>query len=263
MITSLRNTQVQAARKLAKRGVRDSRRRFIVEGAMGVGEALVTGAPVTSVMVDSAKDAYEELATLARRRKVPVIEISSQIMNAISGATTPPGILAICEYIDLEPPLLLARPLELVVVLAGVRDPGNAGTIIRSASAVGADAIFLGDETVDVYNPKVIRATAGAVFRLPLARNVEVPWLLEELERRGFRRLAADPKGEVVYDQVDMRNKIALILGNEASGVNPVVAEAVDARVAIPMKGGLDSLNVGMAAAVLLFEAARQRRTVA
>jgi RNA methyltransferase, TrmH family len=230
---------------------------------MGVGEALATGAPVTSLMIDSSKGSYEELSSLARRRKVQVMEVSPRVMNAISGATTPPGILAVCEYVDLDPRLLLERPLELVVVLAGVRDPGNAGTIIRSASAVGADALFLGDETVDVYNPKVIRATAGAVFHLPLSRNVEVPWLLEDLERRGFRRLAADPKGEVVYDQVDMRNKIALILGNEASGVDPVVAEAVDARVAIPMKGGLDSLNVGMAAAVLLFEAARQRRTVA
>jgi RNA methyltransferase, TrmH family len=230
---------------------------------MGVGEALATGAPVLSLMVDPSRGSFEELARLARLRKVPVLEVSPRIMEAISGATTPPGILAICEFIDLDAGLLLSRPLEFVVVLAGVRDPGNAGTIIRSSLAVGVSAIFLGDETVDVYNPKLIRATAGAVFRLPLARGVEVPWLLRELGRREFERLAADPKGEVVYDQVDMRNKIALILGNEASGINSELAEAVDARVAIPMRGGLDSLNVGMAASVLLFEAARQRRTVA
>ncbi|MDQ4148673.1 MAG: RNA methyltransferase [Actinomycetota bacterium] len=263
MITSFRNPHVQAARKLVKRGVRDAKRRFLVEGAIGVGEAISRGARLASLIVDPSKEGFEEQVRAARQRKVPVLEVSRAIMGAISGATTPPGIMAVAEFLDLPPEILLDRPIGLVVVLAGVRDPGNAGTIIRSACAVGVDAVFVGAETVDLYNPKLIRATAGAVFHVPIARNVAVPWLLTELGKRQIKRLAADPKGETVYDQVDMSGRVAFILGNEAWGVTPEIAGAVDARVAIPMKGGQESLNVGMAASVLLFEAARQRRTVA
>ena len=260
MITSLRNPSIQAARKLHKRGVRDARREFLIEGANGVGQALQSAAPLTLVFVEGPDDQFPEHTRQARSQGVQVLTVSDAAMRVISSTTTPPGIVAVSRFVDRDPVALLKEQLSLVVVLAGVRDPGNAGTILRSSAAAGADAVFLGDSTVDVYNPKLVRATAGAVFGLKISRNVEIPWLLNELGTLGLHRVSADPAGESVYDQVDFRRRTALVLGNEAWGVTAELASAVDARVSIPMSKSVESLNVGMAATVLLFEAARQRR---
>ncbi len=260
MITSLRNPHIQAARKLAKRTVRDATREFLVEGANGVGQALESGAPLTILFVQGLDDGFPDLTRQAQARGVQVLTVSDVVMEAISSTTTPPGIVAISRFVDRDPVALLKEPLTLAVVLAGVRDPGNAGTIVRSCAAAGVEGIFLGDTTVDIYNPKVVRATAGALFTLPFSRKVEIPWVLTELGNLDLYRVAADPAGETDYDQVDFRRRTALVLGNEAWGVPAELASAVDARVSIPMSKSVESLNVGMAATVLLFEAARQRR---
>ena len=260
MITSVRNVHIQNARKLKKRGVRDARREFLIEGAMGVSQALQSSARIHALFLEDSGDNFPELAKAARARKVPLMTVSAPVMKVISSTTNPPGVVAVGEFVDCAPADLLSRSPELVVVLAGVRDPGNAGTIVRSCAAVGVDALFLGDTTVDVYNPKFVRATAGAIFNLPFARNVEIPWLLEELGGLNLNRIAADPRGEVVYDQVDFTGPSALILGNEAWGVTREIAHSADVVVSIPMNESVESLNVGMAATVLLFEAARQRR---
>lgn len=262
MITSVRNVHIQSARKLLKRGVRDARREFLIEGAMGVSQALQSPGRVQALFLEESADNFPELARAARARKVPVMEAAAPVMRVISSTTNPPGVVAVGEFLDFKPADLLSRSPGLVVVLAGVRDPGNAGTIVRSCAAVGVDALFLGETTVDVYNPKFVRATAGTIFNLPFARNVEIPWLLEELGGLNVNRIAADPRGAVVYDQVDFRKPSALIVGNEAWGVTPETAAAADVVVKIPMSESVESLNVGMAATVLLFEAARQRRAV-
>ena len=260
MITSLRNPHIQAARKLVKRAVRDGRREFLVEGPNGVGQALESGAPITILFTVGPGDTFPEHSLRARAHGVPVLAVSEDVMRAISSTTSPAGIVAVSRFVDRDPVVLLKESPGLAVVLAGVRDPGNAGTIIRSCAAAGADAVFLGEATVDIYNPKFVRATAGAMFNLPFARNVEIRWLLNELGSLGLQRVAADPVGEAVYDQVDFRRRTAFVLGNEAWGVTEELASAVDARVSIPMSKSVESLNVGMAATVLLFEAARQRR---
>lgn len=262
MITSLRNAHVLNARKLLKRGIRDSRREFLVEGEMGVAQALGSAGRMIALFLDESVNDFSALGRAARARRVPVLEVDTPVMRAIASTSTPPGVVAICEFIDWSPADLLRRELDLVVVLAGVRDPGNAGTIVRSCAAVGVDALFLGDSTVDIYNPKFVRATAGAMFGLPFARDVEIPWLLDELGARALNRIAADPRGDVVYDQVDLKKPSAFILGNEARGVAPEVAQTCDCLVCIPMTDAVESLNVGMAATVLFFEAARQRRLI-
>ncbi|MGQ0678500.1 MAG: TrmH family RNA methyltransferase [Actinomycetota bacterium] len=260
MITSVRNGQVQSASKLLRRGVRDLRREFLVEGAKGVEQALAGPVRVIALFLEEPAGQFPVLARAARARKVPVLEVTGAVIRAISSTTSPQGVVAVCEFVDWPPADLLRRPLGLVVVLAGVRDPGNAGTIVRSCAAVGVDALFLGGGTVDVYNAKFVRATAGAIFNLPFARNVEIPWLLEELGDRALNMVAADPRGDVVYDQVDFCKPTAFVLGNESWGVPPDLAQACSNAVIIPMSGRVESLNVGMAATVLLFEAARQRR---
>jgi TrmH family RNA methyltransferase len=234
---------------------------FLVEGPTGVSEALSAGAPLETVFVQQpAADRVADVAERAAAAGVRVVEVSDRAMESISDTTTPQGIVAVARFVDQSPQTLLDGLTGLSVVLADVRDPGNAGTILRSAWAVGAQAVFLGTGTADPYNPKVVRSSAGALFRVPVARGVAIPWLLDELGARGIRRVVADPHSGLAYDEVDLTGPCALLFGNEAWGVPEEVVRRVDERATIPMQGQAESLNVGAAAAVFLFEAARQRR---
>lgn len=264
MITSLHNSQVQAAKKLLKRAVRAEKRQFLVEGARAVGEALQAKAPIQALFVDRTKGAeIAELASLARSLSVSVHEASAAVMKSISATTSPPGIVGVCGFVDIDPTQLIKRRLSLITVLGQVRDPGNAGTILRTCRAAGVDGVFVTSGTVDVYNPKLVRATAGALFSIPWARDVQLRWLLDELGHRRINRVAADPRGDAVYDQIDMAKPTAFLVGNEAWGLPSDLSAPVDAKVSIPMSASSESLNVAVAAAVLLFEAARQRRNLA
>lgn len=260
MITSIRNSHIRQARKLTKRGLRDKASLFLVEGTRGIREAFNAGAGVEIVFVQpSAGEGVSEVAELGRRRSLPVLEVSDAVMRSISGTTTPPGAIAVARYVDKDPQTLLDRKPTLAVVVAGVRDPGNLGTILRTAWAAGAEAAFLGNGTVDAYNPKVVRAAAGALFNLPVARDVELLWLLSEFGKEAVRRIVADPRAPTPYGELDLAGPCALVFGGEAQGVTEEVASSVDVAARIPMPGGAESLNVAVAAALFLFEAARQR----
>jgi TrmH family RNA methyltransferase len=258
--------------------MRDRSREFLVEGANGIEEALESGNRLEVLFVSgptgmasrgtasqgSASQGGESqldgLVEKARAARVQTFEVSPEVMRAISDADTPPGAVAIAPFVDIDPLRLLDSGSDLLVVLAEVRDPGNLGTILRTARAAGAGGIFLSKGTVDVYNPKVVRASAGALFHVAVAREVAVPWVLTELGTRHIRRVAADPTASASYDEVDMRGPSALVFGNEAWGLPGEAVGAVDERASIPMKAAAESLNVGIAAALFLFEAVRQRR---
>jgi len=258
VISSTHNPLVQRARKLRKRGLRARTRQFLVEGMNGISEAFAAGK--TPELLFLTETAPEQLAELARASRVPVHAVSEGVMRAISDAENPPGAVAVVPFVDVEPERLLACATDLVVVLAGVQDPGNLGTTLRTARAAGAGAVFLTEGTVDVYNAKVVRASAGALFRVSVAREVAVPWVLAGLGSRGFRRIAAVPAAPTAYDEVDMSGPCALVFGNEARGLPRDVLSSVDERASIPMQESAESLNVGISAAVFLFEASRQRR---
>ncbi|HWD07873.1 MAG TPA: RNA methyltransferase [Actinomycetota bacterium] len=258
MISSTHNPLVQRARKLRKRGLRARTREFLVEGAHGITEAFSAGQ--TPELLFLTESAPVELADLARASRVPVHAVSEPVMKLISDAENPPGAVAVVPFVDVEPGRLLACPTDLAVVLAGVQDPGNLGTTLRTARAAGAGAVFLTEGTVDLYNAKVVRASAGALFRVSVAREVAVPWVLAGLGSRGFRRIAAVPTAPTAYDEVDMSGPCALVFGNEARGLGDDVLAAVDERASIPMDERAESLNVGISAAVFLFEVSRQRR---
>lgn len=261
MITSIRNDLVLRARKLHRRGMRDRLRAFLVEGVNGVGAALDAGVGLELLFVTGGAGAgIAELSRQAGTAGVPVVEVSDPVMSAMADAETPPGAVAIAPFVDVDPIVLLDKEPALSVVLDEVRDPGNLGTILRTAQAAGAGAVYLTTGTVDAYNAKVVRASAGALFHVPVAREVAVPWILNELGNRRVRRVAADPTATATYDEVDMRGRCALVFGNEARGLTEEVAAAVDERASIPMEPSAESLNVAIAAAVFLFEAVRQRR---
>lgn len=261
MISSLRNPHVQRARKLKKRGVRARVREFLAEGPTAVREAFARGAAVELLLVEGEGDhGAPDLLEAAASARTRVVRVAPAVMKAVSDATTPPGLVAVVPFVDADPAALVERPLSLALFVAEVRDPGNLGTMLRTAWAVGADAVFLGRGTVDLYNPKVVRSSAGAIFHVPVARDVDAAAVLTALAERGLRRIAADPRGRTLYDELDMTGPCALVFGNEAWGIPEGVSEMVDERVRIPMQGDAESVNVGVAAAVFLFEALRQRR---
>jgi TrmH family RNA methyltransferase len=245
--------------------MRDRAQEFLVEGANGIEGALESGRRLEVLFVSGPTSQGGEvqldgLVEKARAARVQTYEVSPEVMHSISDADTPPGAVAVAPFVDVDPAQLLDAGSDLLVVLAEVRDPGNLGTILRTARAAGAGGVFLTKGTVDVYNPKVVRASAGALFHVPVAREVAVPWVLAELGARNIRRVAADPTATATYDEVDMRGPSALVFGNEAWGLPGEAVAAVDDRASIPMRASAESLNVGIAAAVFLFEAVRQRR---
>ena len=261
MISSVHNPLVQRARKLRKRGMRARAGSFLVEGVNGIAEALAAGVrPDVLFVTEPCPESVDGLAGAARAARVAVHPVSEPVMRALSDAETPPGVVAVVPFIDVGAERILDGGSDLLVVLEAVQDPGNLGTSLRTARAAGAGGVLLTEGTVDIYNPKVVRASAGAMFRVPVAREVAIPWVLAELALRRFRRIAAVPTAPATYDEVDMGGPCALVFGNEARGLSQEALAAVDQQASIPMHAAADSLNVGISAAVFLFEAGRQRR---
>jgi TrmH family RNA methyltransferase len=230
-------------RLLRRRSVRATERAFVLEGPKMVAEAIAAGAPVETVYVAEDAAALEFEAPDIRRLRRGVLE-------RIADTVTPQPVLAICRTFDV--PLATVADASFVVVCLDVQDPGNAGTIFRSAEAAGAGAVVFGGVSVDPFNPKTVRASAGSLFHVPVVVDPD------PLPALGQHRLGTAAHGGTPLDAVDLTRPVALVLGNEAHGL-PSDAP-VDEWVSIPMVGRSESLNVGMAAAILCFEVARQRR---
>jgi TrmH family RNA methyltransferase len=190
-----------------------------------------------------------------------VFELEPGVLARVAGTVTPQPVMAVVETPAHTLTEVGARHPQLVVVCVDVRDPGNAGTVVRSAWAAGADAVVCCEGTVDMWNPKAVRSSAGAVLHVPVVTAGPPASTLEEIGRWGLRRWATVSAGGEDYASAELTQPCALVMGNEASGL-PVaeLASYLDGFVTIPMAGGAESLNVGMATAVLCFEAARQRR---
>lgn len=255
-----RHHEVQRLRRLvARRSSRDGERAFVVEGAKVLSEALDAGAHVETVYL--ADTATDEVVALASRTGARVRHLAPGVLDRVAGTVTPQPILAVVPYVDV--PLQALEGATLVVVCVDVRDPGNAGTILRSAEGAGAGGVVCCNGSVDVFNPKTVRASAGSLFHVPVVVGGEPTEVLKEMARWGIRRLATTADGGADYAGVDLTGPVAFVLGNEAHGLPSSLASVVDQRVTIPMAGRARSLNVGIAAAVLSFEAARQRRVAA
>ena len=189
---------------------------------------------------------------------VRVHELAPGVLERVAGTVTPQPVLAVAPMPDVV--LDQAAGTTLVVVCVDVRDPGNAGSVLRSAEAAGAGAVVFCRGSVDVFNPKTVRSSAGSLFHVPVVSGGDPVEVLQRLGEGGFRRCAAMARGGRPYDEVDLTGPSAVIVGNEASGLPAEVQRHVDVAASIPMVGRAESLNVGVAAALLCFEALRQRR---
>ena len=229
-----------------------------MEGPVVVAEALDVGAPVTDLFVADEPHAAQLIAR-AEESAARVHFVTDAVLDSICDTVTPQGVAAIVRWERRSVgDLLTGAPL--ILVLASVRDPGNAGTLMRSALAAGATGVVVARGAVDPLHPKTVRASAGAIFRIPMLRDEDLAPVLAELRRSGVTIVGADAGSKTAPDDVDLSSPIALVLGNESWGLPEDVRSEVDTTVGIPMPGPAESLNVAIAGSILMFEAVRQRR---
>jgi len=254
------NTRVKEARKLSRRPVRAERRLFLADGPKAVEGALSVRGCAVEVFATSTAD-VASLREAALAVDVSWTLVDDRAMSSLSDSVTPAGVVAVCRFLDADPADVV-RDASLVVVCADVRDPGNAGTVIRTADAVAADGILLAGHSVDPYNAKTVRASVGSLFHLPHALAPDTSGAVATARDAGLVVLAADGAGEVDLFEADelLRGPVAWLLGNEAWGLPPETAALADHRVRIPIPGRAESLNLATAAAVCLYATARARR---
>jgi RNA methyltransferase, TrmH family len=265
-----RSAPIRAARKLTRRAGRDKAGRFLAEGPQAVREALVEAAAarpglVVEVFVSPAAAVrHAELVDRAIDLGVPVHHAVDAALAVLSETVTPQGLVAVCRPVTVPFGEVAPREPRLVPVLAEVRDPGNAGTVIRCADAVGADAVVLTAGSVDPHSGKCVRATAGSLFHLPVAAGVPPAAAVAGLRDRGLTLLAADGAGAVDLDQADaaglLARPTAWLFGNEARGLPAELRGLADEVVRVPIYGRAESLNLATAAAVCLYASARALR---
>jgi RNA methyltransferase, TrmH family len=264
-LTSIRSPKVKAARQLAKRALRLRARSFLAEGPQAVGAALSRDGVVSQLFITAAARArHADLAARAARQGAQVQAVSGEVMAELAQTITPQGVLAVCRYIDIPLARLAASGPRLVVILANVRDPGNAGTVLRTADAAGADGVIFSDASVDPYNSKCVRATAGSLFHLPLVMGVPVAGAVSAMREAGLRVLAADGRATRTLDETGpgepdspLGGPTAWLFGNEAWGLPAGLLALADDAVAVPIYGKAESLNLAAAAAVCLYASAR------
>lgn len=253
MITSTANQQVKEVQKLHKSPkYRSSMGLFVAEGWRLVSEVPKAFVEKVFVIEREMERAGEDFDSAC------VIPVSAQVMKAMSNETSPQGILALVKMADVEDePLSVDNPL--IVALDCVQDPGNLGTIIRTAEAAGVDQILLSKGTVDLYNPKVVKSTMGAIFRMNILQDVVLEDKLPELSQQGIAIYAAHLRGEQNHYGFDYRVGTCFLMGNEGNGLRDEIAYLATTYLKIPMAPEAESLNVAMATGILIYEAVRQR----
>jgi TrmH family RNA methyltransferase len=254
---------VQRLRRLSgRRAARLEEGRFVIDGPTLLAEALASGVAVDEVFTTGG---HPELVAAAEAVGAVVREVRDEVLARATDPTTPQGVAAVARRFEvpLDDALQAAASGPLSLVLVDVNDPGNAGTLVRAAEAAGAAAVLFCGSSVDPSNGKCVRASAGALFHLPVASGGDVGRVLQRLSDLEVHRVATVVDGGTPYDAADLTGPLALVLGSEAHGLPADVVDAVDERLTIPMAGRAESLNVAMAGAVLCFESLRQRRAEA
>ena len=260
MIENPRSPRVRAVAKLAKKSRRKEAGMFLVEGPQAVRELLQFWPErvIDVFITDRANTKHPELATLATEAGVVIEPATDQVLEQMADTQTPQGAVAGAAIPSVSVDDALGEKPTLVVVLDEVRDPGNVGAIIRVADAVGADAVLFVGDCVDAYNPKVVRATTGSLFHLPVVSVPEMAEAVGGLRSRGVQVFAADMGGESLptIPQSVLTQPTAWIFGNEAHGVDPASVALADKTVSLPQYGQVESLNISTAAAVCLYQSA-------
>lgn len=268
MIESLSNVKIKQIQKLIKQSrTRRKERAFVVEGWKMASEALIRNLVLHLYITESEKNSYEEhlkrLGCDFDGKKGRVEIVADSVFRQISDTVTPQGILAIVQMPEYSRKQVVAGnaggiyDTAKLLVLEDIQDPGNMGTILRTAEGAGMSGIVLTKGCVDLFNPKVVRSTMGALFRVPFYICEDLVQEIEMLKQQGFSFYAAHLQGEMDYSQPSYEGKLGILIGNEANGLRDAVAELADVKVKIPMEGELESLNAAVSAALFVYEVHR------
>lgn len=265
MIDNPRSPRVRAVAKLAKREARSETGLFLLEGPQAVSEALTFRPELVLELfaTPTALERYADVAQLAAAADLEAEFVTEQVLDAMADTVTPQGIVAVARQFPTSVKDILASGPRLIAILEEVRDPGNAGTIIRAADAAGADAVIFTGRSVDLYNPKVVRATTGSLFHVPVAVGNELASVLQRVSEAGLTILAADIKGT---DLLEARTSgvldapTAWLFGNEARGLTDEDLALADRAITVPIYGHAESMNLATAASVCLYESAFSQR---
>lgn len=266
MIDNPRSPRVRAVAKLAKKEARVETGLFLLEGPQAVAEALEFR---PELLVDvfatpTALERYSEISRAAAAAGLDIEFVSEQVAEAMADTVTPQGIIAVCRQFPTSVKDILGSEPMLVAILEEVRDPGNAGTIIRAADAAGADAVIFTGRSVDLYNPKVVRATTGSLFHLPVAIGAELELVVERARAAGLQVIAADIKGTdllAARKSGMLESPTAWLFGNEARGLTDEHYALADRAITVPIYGHAESMNLATAASVCLYESAFAQRS--
>lgn len=258
MLTSLQNPLVKSIRKLHQAKARRSQAQFLLEGTHLIQEALATHYPLAIACYTPAWEAAHPDLALALNQSVERVErVSDAVLDGMATTQHPDGVVAIAPQVFRSPKSAIQG---IGLVVETLQDPGNLGTMIRTAVAAGADGLWLSADSVAPDHPKVLRASAGQWFRLPLAVVEDLDSLLMNWEQVGVQLVATSSYATVDYWAVDFTQPTVIVLGNEGAGLSAELQRRATVQVRIPMAGEVESLNVGVSAALLLYEAQRQRR---
>ena len=256
MITSASNQKVKNLIGLIQKS--KSRREqdvFITEGVKMFMEA----------DADRIKEVYVSQSFYEKGNAVDKLEqcnyevLSDDLFKKVSDTQTPQGVLCVMKQYHYELEDLFCRENPLFLILEDIQDPGNLGTMVRTAEGAGVDGIIMTKGTVDIYNPKTIRSTMGSVYRMPFIYTEDLPEVMKQLQSRNVKLYAAHLKGKSFYHQMDFKGATAFLIGNEGNGLKDETADAADVYMKIPMQGKVESLNAAVASVILMYEAARQR----
>jgi RNA methyltransferase, TrmH family len=259
---------LRAARRLSRRKHRQEARRFLAEGRQAISEALRRpGAVIELIAAEDSVDRHRDLINAGGDTGLRVSVAPSCAVAELAATVTPQGLVAVCQMIDVPTDEALAGKPRLVVLCDQVRDPGNLGTVIRCADAFGADAVLVSQDSVDVYNPKTVRATAGSLFHLPLAVGVNVAAAITRARESGLQIFGTDAAAPHTINDLaesgELAGPILWVMGNEAWGLQPHHSALVDRLIALPIYGQAESLNLSTAAAVFLYATATAQRAIA
>lgn len=256
-ITSMSNQIIKEVRSLSNKKGRMTAQAILLEGYRLVKDALDSGAEIRYLIISDSFFQKEELF-LSQMSNIKSVQVPDELFSRISETDSPQGILAVAEKPVYDKKEIISS-IKRVIALENIQDPGNLGTIIRTADACGFNAVLLSKDSADPYNPKVIRSTMGSLFHIPVIIEEDFGEALHELKSRNILLVAAHTRDALPCWDTDMSGDVAIIIGNEGNGLSDKILELVDITVMIPMSGKAESLNASAATSMLIYECMRQR----
>lgn len=260
-ISSSSNPKIKEIKSLYKKKERWNKGMFIIEGIKIVGECIDNNYPITDIIysdelfnINGGEEIFNKI-----RFYDQLINVPSRLFKEISDTENPQGIMAIAKFRENTIASLFECENPLILLLEGIQDPGNMGTIIRTADAFNIDGIIITEGSVDIYNPKVVRSTMGSIFRVPIYHVLDKTKILKILKDKDYSIYSTSLAGDKYIQEINFRKASLVIIGNESKGVSPVLNSLADKLIKIPIPGDSESLNVGVASSIIMYEAMRQR----